>query len=225
MNTCPDCKCDFTRLGSHWAVSDDCKYPKLNITQEEIITGVLMGDGWIKRKNGRNPYFAVTMTNEEYLEYLDSKLGIHSIGVSPTRSAQRSAEISREHGLNIDADESNYSNLFTLRSRSNPNLSSFAQWYSGGGKTFPESIHLSPTVLKNWYVSDGNMHRDGYIQIGIQNEKNNINKIKKYFNDVKLPTPKVNSYNNNTIIYWTVDDSKCLLDYMGSPIQGFEYKW
>jgi hypothetical protein len=225
MARCPDCKCEFTRLGSHWAISDSCDYPNLTQTQRDTITGVLMGDGWIKRKDGRNPYFAVTMSNEEYLEFLNGKLDVISIGVSPSRSAEESAKMSRKSGLNPNADSGNYSDLFTLRSRSNPNLSEFANWYNSGDKVFPNNISLSPTILKHWYVCDGGMHRDGYLQIGINNERDSTEKVKEYFDDADLPTPKVNRYDGNCIIYWSVDESKELLSYMGNSVTGFEYKW
>lgn len=225
MERCPDCKCQFTRLGSHWAMSDNCDYPNLTETQRDIMTGVLMGDGWIKRKNGRNPYFAVTMSNQKYLESLDEELGVMSVGVSPSRSAEKSAEMSRESGLNPDANSDNYNELFTLRSRSNPNLSKFADWYNSGEKVFPENISLTPTVLKNWYVCDGSKHRDEYLQIGINNERNSTEKIRRYFTSANLPEPKVNKCNSNCIIYWSVAESKELLSYMGKSIVGFENKW
>lgn len=224
MEKCPDCKCEFTRLGSHWAISD-CDYPSFTNEQRNIITGVLMGDGWIKNKRDRNPYFAVSMINEDYLDYLNNKLSLHAVGVSHTRSAEESASMAKKSGLHKSAESENYNDLFTLRSRSNPNLKEFAEWYDSGEKVFPDSINMNPTVMKHWYICDGHKHRDGYIQIGVSNEKENFDKLCEYFNSSGLPEPKLNKYNNNAIIRWTVDESKDLLEYMGNSITGFEYKW
>lgn len=58
----------------HWYQSSSCDFPELTPKQQEIITGVLMGDGTISTP-GANPLLSVVMITEEYLNYVDDKLG------------------------------------------------------------------------------------------------------------------------------------------------------
>jgi len=55
--TCSQCGVEFKRIGQHWSLSSECNNPTLTKRQEEIVTGLLMGDGWI-RSDDKNPYLA-----------------------------------------------------------------------------------------------------------------------------------------------------------------------
>jgi len=229
MVKCPECGDKYKRIGMHWNGSPSHR-PKLTQKQIEITTGVLMGDGWIN-KNGKNKRLMVEMISPNYLEYLDNVFGCLSTGVSLEQTAAESVKMNKKNGFRPNAKEENYSDIFIWRTRSHPKFNQFREWYESGKKVWPEDIELTPTVLKHWYVGDGCYEKDGRrISIGISNEIENTEKISKYFTDLGLPEPsnydiRENNYSGYGIVYWTVEDSPKLWDYMGEPLPDFEYKW
>lgn len=191
-----------------------------------------MGDGSVDRTS-TNPRISCSNTKKKYLDYLDKQFPVIGLGVKLENSAKECAERDRCSGFNKTASADQYSDMYRWRTRTHPELAEFGNWYKGGYKLFPENISLSPVLLKHWYVCDGsyiNHNYNSHIVIGISNERENIDKIKKYFSTQDLPEPKVSSSvrsngSINTSIRWTVCGSLELFDYMGEPLPGFEYKW
>jgi hypothetical protein len=210
---CPDCGTEYSKLGSHLAQSD-CEYPGLTDHQHEIVTGTLMGDGDIKvHSDAKNPIYRVRVIDKPYLEYIDSKMGHHTTGVS----------------LSIERD--GYNDLWAVRSIASPIFEQYRNWYSSGEKQFPEDIKLTPTVLKHWFCCDGhrNINHD-YIKITATNEKDNEGKIRSMFNRVGFEINNWSISENSSgekkcDILFTINESARMWEYMGSPPPGFEYKW
>lgn len=224
---CEQCNTEYERIGTHWGAGD-CSFPSLSDYQTDIITGLLMGDGYINRRD-KNPWLHVNMTNERYLQELDGIFGPVSSGVSLSKSAEQSASDSRKYGVDSSASEENYSNLYTWYTIHHPDLKQFSEWYSSGKKVWPENITLTPTVLKHWYVCDGNWHNTrshNYMRISMSNEAGNWEKVNSYFSDAGLPTPSnYDTYSDVVNAEFTVEESKQLWRYMGEPPPGFEHKW
>jgi len=209
---CPNCDRDgLTHLSTHWAGSK-CEYPKLSEEQEKIVTGVLMGDGNIHIKEGRNPSLRINITRREYVEYLSNKFDIMSCNITTT-----------------DTDNKNHSRIYSWRTRNTPQLSKFADWYNSGEKVFPSDIDLTPTVLKHWYVCDGNYNNSNQqrrIRISMLNEKDEKDKIESYFSK----SCDINNFywdesSNRCDLVFNVDTTEQLFNYMGEPLPGFKYKW
>lgn len=228
---CPSCGSEYKQLGSHWNQSS-CNHPKLNDHQKEVITGLLMGDGSIQSQS-KNPNLVIGSISENYLHHLDDLFGVLATGVSLYCTAEEGAEKSRKSGFNPDAEAENYSDVYKLRTRKLPELHEFS-WYKTGQKEFPEDIDLTPTVLKHWYCGDGSWNNKrgyGYIKITTGNEANNTEKITKIFKNSSLPEPsnyniwKSSDDDMKCDIQFTVEQSKKLFEYMGSPPPDFEYKW
>jgi hypothetical protein len=222
---CNSCGDTYKRIGSHW-VQSDCDYPKISEYIAEVITGLLMGDGSLSNREG-NPTLVCQCTEVKYLEYLNSIFGDLSSG--PPRLHVTGDELLEQNGEFLGAtDESEYSDQYRWQTRRNPNLSKFSHWYDGS-KNWPNDIYLTPTVLKHWYIGDGNYNYHGtndYISIGVNNERNNVDKINNMFKRSSLPKPnRWNESIDKVEIVWNKHESKELLDYMGSPICGYEYKW
>lgn len=205
----------------------------MNPKQKRIITGLMMGDGCINHSND-NRFLIVNMIAKEYLNYVDSQLGVLSTAVSMRETASESATRSRKRGFSPNAEECDYSDIYTLQSRSHPELDEFVDWYSSGEKVWPEKIKLTPTTLKHWYCGDGmwnNTQGNNRIEFGVSNERNNTDKVDSYFNKVGLPEPSNYSESVrddgsiNCHMQFTVQDSKKLWKYMGEPLPGFGYKW
>lgn len=231
--TCSQCGREYRQIGGHWSKNDDCDYPDFTQRQIEILTGVLMGDGWVdSQSGGRKPIMRCKMITPDYLFYLNKEFGNMSNGFSLLLTGEESAKQARDSGFQPNANASDYSDIYEWRTISHPKIKQFSVWYSSGEKIFPSDLKLTPTTLKNWYVCDGNWDNSGTcnrIQIGISNESERTETITKIFRKSNLPEPRYNKWtkNGNTHckIEFTVEDSKTIWQYMGEPLPGFDYKW
>lgn len=229
MVTCSTCGNEYERIGQHWGVS--CPYPDLTDKQEDILTGLMMGDG-SARRNGKSSLIQVQMINKEYLEYVDSMFPKFGCDVRMSKDAEASALENRKSGFRENAKEENYSDVYRWFTRTGPMFDKYVEWYTDGGKYFPESLSLTPTVLKHWFCCDGHYaSRYNCVKISCSNERNNKRKIKSYFSEAGLPEPSrweestTKRNEHRCSVAWTSDDAKQMFDYMGSSIPGFEHKW
>jgi len=219
--SCPDCGERYKRLGGHWKYNPTHR-PELSNTQHKIVTGLLMGDGHIKEDSSTS-YLQVNMTNRRYLEMLNTQFGCLSTNnIHLAVSAKKVAEQTRESEFSNSATEDSCKDVYNWRTRNHPIFNEYRQWYSSGKKVFPSDIELSPTVLKHWYCSDGNINTSenrGTLRIGVQSQKKE--RIEELFSSRNLPEP---SWDRGSI-WFTVDDSEKMYKYMGDAPDGFEYKW
>jgi hypothetical protein len=189
----------------------NCNEPEITDKQHEIFTGLMMGDGSTSSSDDRKPYIQVTMKNKEFLNWLDSELGILSTGV-------------REVEGTGFAEGSIYYKLITRRLNS---LKIYDDWYGENGKVFPNDITLSPLTLKIWYCCDGDKSVDNrwsvkeYARISSHNEVQNKSKINKYFDELNF-SPNWNDGGRFTFGRY---GSYEFWNYIGEPLPGFEYKW
>jgi len=231
-DVCPQCGTEYKSVAKHWSQSS-CEYPSFTDHQREIITGLLMGDGWIDRHN-KNPLLRCEMISPNYLKYVDGEFEIFGKGVSLKQTAEESAEHCRDNGFGPDAKEENYSDVYSWRSMCHPELQKFAEWYSTGIKVWPSDIELTSTVLKHWYCGDGTWNNSGgnnCIKISMANEIENTDKVDKMFENVGLPSPSNYTISERKdgsercVAEFTVGQSKELWEYMGNPLPDFGYKW
>jgi len=231
MVECPKCGEEYERLGTHWNYFPSHR-PELTQKQLEITIGSLMGDGCIINSS-KNCLLRISMISPNYLEYLDDIFGCLATGVSLEKTAAENAKENRDSGFSPNAKKENYSDVYCWYTRKHPKFNEFRGWYSTGKKVWPENIELTPTVLKHWYVGDGNYNKSKRtISIAISNEVKNTEKISQYFTDVRLPKPsnyftfkQEKSENKGCDAQWSVNDSQKLWEYMGEPLPDFEYKW
>jgi hypothetical protein len=229
---CPKCGDEFKSLGHHWRYNDDHR-PPLSDKQVEILIGIVMGDATVHRPKGKNAHISCEMTNVEYLEYVSSKFPVMSQGVKLKHTPEECANRARNSGFRPNAKKENYSAMYRWSCKAHPDIEKFRGWYNSGTKVWPDTVSLTPTVLKHWYCCDGNLEVRGSnisLSIGLSNEADNKNKINTMFEISGLPKPSWNDYVDkegyrNAQIYFNVDDGKRLLSYMGEPLPGFEYKW
>lgn len=233
MDTCHQCGNGYENIGMHWSKSS-CEYPNFTNQEEEIITGLLMGDGSVVRCGGCNPRLSVGMIMPNYLKYLDNIFGILGNGVSLKESAKQSANESKRRGFSSIATEENYSDVYEWRTMNHPQLEKYRQWYSNGKKVWPEDIKLTPTVLKHWFCGDGSRIDNGnseHISIAMSNEVDNLEKVETILQQSNLPKPSNwNIHKRKTggkicEAVFSVSQSYELWEYMGEPLPDFEYKW
>jgi len=231
MVKCPECGEEYKSLGNHWSWNLSHR-PELTQKQLEVTKGLLMGDGSINN-SGKNYRLETIMVSQNYLKYLDNVFGCLGTGVSLYKTAAKNAKENRNSGFSSSAKEQNYSDLYQWRTRKHPRFNQFYDWYSSGEKVWPKDIELTQTVLKHWYVGDGDYDNSGkndYMRITMSNETENIGKVSQYFTNAGLPKPsnysiRENDYTGYCRAKWTVEDSYELWDYMGEPLPDFEYKW
>lgn len=197
---CYTCDNNYTDLGNHYSYNPSHR-PRITSKQNDIITGVLMGDGCICR-DSKNPRFTVSMVTPEYINYLSRKL-------SPLVSC-----VADDRKVRPDRQQ-----RFTIETITHPGLSELALWYSSGQKVFPDNIQINETILKHWYVTDGTLNTGRYPSIKVTNESENGEKIKSYFID----TPLNVSFSSGTLRF--PDSKDEFFEYVGEPLPGFGYKW
>lgn len=222
---CPGCGSEFTNkgIGHHWRQSN-CSQPEITSYQEDLVTGLLMGDGCIEsRKSGSILYLG--MINKPFLDWVDDQFGLLSTGVKKRDTAAESAERARKSGFRPSAKSENYHDVYMMRTRTLSDLDEFRGWYSTGQKVFPD-VELTPTIAKMWYCTDGGLAASklgrNQAQIRCRNESERIGYLVKMFNDVGF-NPTVT--NNDTRLCFDSNETEEFLNWMGDPAPGFEYKW
>lgn len=224
---CPSCGGEYSGVSYHWRGSPEHR-PNFTDIQHQIITGILMGDGSINTTSS-NPRLVCASTTPKYLEYLEEAFGLLSNGVRLRKNPEEAAQQDRDSGFNKNADAQDYSAKYAFRTKCHPGLGEYAEWYSSGEKEFPDSIDLTPVVLKHWYCGDGtydNKNSHNRIRIAMFNEREHKPRIEAMFSKSGLPEPDLwNESHKDCSAVWSVKQSSDLFEYMGDPLPGFGYKW
>lgn len=210
---CSQCGRYFDQLNSHWARSD-CTHPPLSDQQKDIAIGMVLGDGYIDHTNDKaNPRLQTGMVNGSFVKWLSDKFG------------QFSASVRRENRENYSANKPNtehydYDDVFRWATNRHPWFNELKSWYGGGEKTFPEVIDLTPTITKVWYCCDGALQSNHSVRIYTHNENSRIDTLCDWFSEIGF-----NALSKDGYIDFRTAESEQLLEWMGSPPDGFSYKW
>lgn len=199
---CHSCGGLYRQLGKHVSQHKDCSYPKISDDNKEMFKGLLMGDGCIGNRDGV-PYFVVSFSgNERAIDHIKQKVNI------PCRKDVRETE------------DENHRTIYVCRTLAHTWFSELSSWYSSGEKRYPNSIQLTPTVLKMWYVTDGGFNTNP--RITCWNESSRKEMIIEKFNDIGIDA---NWRQSNKTVSIVGEDVEYFFEYMGEPLPGFEYKW
>lgn len=216
---CPTCKKEYKSIGQHWAFKDSHR-PELSEEQKEIIKGLTLGDGCIATETGaNNSIFVLGMTTKKFVCWVDEKLGKMSRGCKLSRTAAQSAELSSE---DFSSNPENYNDIYRVDSRPHPYFTKLREELYRDKKIYPESLELTPTKLKMWYVSDGNIEKQkNIVRITntVQIHDSNFSSI--FSNTGLSPTIKPES----EAIFILSSDFDDFFSYIGDAPPGFEYKW
>jgi hypothetical protein len=151
------------------------------------------------------------MINREFIEWVDSELGIISTGTVSKYERDTSFGSSTTYRLN---------------SRRLSQFEQYRDWYDCGEKVFPE-IELNPLILKVWYCCDGDMSVDErwnkkcYARLTASNEMDRKENINSMFSGL----PFSPNWNDGARFTFGREGSKKFWEYIGEPLPGFEYKW
>lgn len=223
LQTCYDCGKEFDNLSNHWNFSS-CNSISYHDHQIEIIEGLLLGDGTIT-SNPPNSKFQIGSTNKEFLQHLQKVFGCFSGTVAFSESASDIAKRNRNSGFSNNAKSENYNDYYKFRTMADERLNSIRnEWYQSS-KSIPDNFTLTHRQFKYWYVSDGSLKFDGTRavnpSVNISNVSFNTDRCVELIQELGYDA---RSQSSNWIRI-TTEDSKRLLNNLGSPIPGFEYKW
>lgn len=227
-HTCPQCNERYERLSMHWNRSQ-CTYPTFSDEQWETAVGLFMRDGDLHGRNGPNPFLRVRMTNERFVRYLDDLFGPLSRGVKLERDAEtqyQNALANRAAGVpNFETvTEGAYSDLYGIRTWAHPRLNALRNWYDTGQKRYPDDLELTPTIARMWYVCDGWLAVEQSARPRAMFKVSNEMDRQDYLVDLFADAGFTVGFSREAIQI-PADETQRLLDWMGDPPPGFEYKW
>jgi hypothetical protein len=191
-------------------MSEDCGEPEMSNYQEDVIIGLLLGDGSITISDGRKPKFSLEVNEKEFVEWVDKQLGIFSTGNIIERKF-----------------DGNRNTTYKINSRRLTQLNKYRDWYESGQKRFPEYLKLNPLILKLWYCTDGGKSVDNrwnkkeYARISSKNEADRKEFILSLFDDLPFEA----NWNDKFRFTFGRKGSYKFWDYIGKPLPGYEYKW
>ena len=222
IKSCEYCSNDFfcrnDKIKTKKTCNSDC-YQKLieknNIyifdkNTLDIINGSLLSDGCITKSHiAKNYHYTHFCKNEEYINYLISKLNINMS--KHYLSPKKSGKYISKGGFYIN---SKYSVSFTEMRKI---------WYPDGKKIVPYNIELNPTVLLHWYLGDGTICNENGIELCTDSfDDNSMDILLERLFELDF-LPHKNSYNRIDIPNKRVFE---FLKYIGeSPVKCFAYKW
>lgn len=182
-----------------------------------------MGDGCISARK-TSPLLDVPMTNEAFLDYLDSLFGKLSCGVSMYLTSEEHRQKAIESDYQTVTEESEFKPMYRLRTRSHPWFQNLADWYKSGEKRYPTDLTLNKRQAKMWYVCDGGLQvREDCAdraQITAANEYDRPELLVSLLDGCPV-TP---TFSTDRLVF-SVEDTPVFLDWLGEPSPGFDYKW
>lgn len=219
---CPNCGETFERLGMHW-YHGKCPYPEIGSESKDMLVGLLMGDGSIPTREA-NSVFHLPMINRRFLRWFDDQMEVLTTGVSLKKTATELASNNRETGFSSNAKQEDYHDIYTVWSRTHPLFNQLREWYESGQKRFPADLELTPTVTKFWYLCDGYLDVGQWgrprLEIKARNERSRADYLVNLFEDIGFaPT-----YRRHELRF-SCDETERLVEWLGDPPPGFEYKW
>lgn len=149
--------------------------------------------------------------NGSFVEWVDSELGEQSTGV---KEASGSRESTKQY--------------YKVRTRRSPHIRQFLDWYPDGERVY-QLVELTPLITKVWHAGDGHLQKkdaNGWqaIRLRFASAGEQVGSRESYFTSLFQDLP-VEPVVEEQHVSFRVDDSKWLLDWMGEPLPGFDYKW
>lgn len=177
----------------------------INSLLNEIITGNLLGDGHIKKLRTRSIYSHVDK-NKEYIEWLIKMFEESDICCHLNKSTSKNG-------------------CYSFQTQSYSCLSKYFDSFYKEKRVVPLDIQLSPIILRQWFISDGNtikssglcIAKSPYNEILMKQLQNIIGDKCTYHFDLKRKCGKY---------YIPKKYKNIFFNYIGeSPVECYKYKW
>lgn len=221
---CPQCGDVFEAIGSHWSQSYDCDYPEYTDRQRELAKGLTMGDGSLSTTGkSRKAHMVVMSVQTRFLSWIDEQFGALSAGVRLHQTGEEIQSNAADTGFGSPNDPWEYHDVYTVHLRNHPTLAEMnGRWYPNGTICYPDSLSLTPEAARMWYCSDGGLSWSGkpYVTIGTHNEADRPEFLCDLFRQHGFDPVW-----SEPLIRFTNDEAADVLEWLGDPVPGYEYKW
>jgi hypothetical protein len=162
-------------------------YPEILTTnQEQILTGLLLGDAYLRRdvKRNANTFLSITRTLSD--KYYNLWLSEQFSNMLTPKSMSESSIFDKR------TKEIYHRSIF--RTKSCVVLNDYhSAWYSSGNKCVPHNLFLTPTTIAIWFCDDGCVIKRPYNKLSIRFATNGYQK-----HDVELLASLLTTrYNSN----------------------------
>lgn len=216
--TCHSCGDKYSQIALHWN-GKECEWPEFSEKQMKLMRGLLLGDADIK--SGTNgSIFRLRMTNKKFLEWVSSELSPISRGVFLSEDSEAQKESALRGELEGVTDNSEFNDLYGVRTVTHPQVNKLNDWYSTGKKRYPESI--TKEMFRMWYVTDGWNSRNN-IRVRCVDQSDLANETISKIDNLKFVSSSTFDEGRGTIRISSEDSREFFRTT--SPPPGFEYKW
>lgn len=219
---CQSCGERFNMLSMHWR-RGGCEYPKPTEQQRDLLAGLLLGDADIDARSDVSS-LRVRMTNKDFLMWLSERFPELSIGLFFESDGVAESQRAAKNGFGNPGYQ--FKDMYGIRFWANPYFNELRdRWYSGSTKIYPTDIEFSKDTVRMWYVCDGGLSWNDTgcprVHITAINEHNRMEWLLDMFDSLGFEVKSPSS----GVIRFPASSTRELLDWMGSPPSGFEYKW
>lgn len=226
---CQECGETYKAIGQHWS-GKQCSHPQISNYQDDIIKGLMLGDGSLYRTT-KNASMYVSSTNRDFLEWIDSEMGVMCTGNYNVVTEEDHLEYAEDHG-SIQPN-SQYKDVWTIKLRAHPYFNQYREWYGekNGRQVVMDvpEIEISPVMARVWYCSDGHMDFDeygsGHVIFTSENFGQHNERLMGSFTGRGFGGHIENHNVMDGRIVFNRSGTQKFLDWIGEPIDGFEYKW
>ncbi len=182
----------------------------------EFIEGELLGDGSVCKNGTKN--MAMYSHASKYFEYvcwLDR--------IFASEGLIRSGEIGEYTHKENGATYYSYKSIACLELRT-----LYDRWYNSGSKQVPDDIQLTPTILRQWFIGDGSIKKDGtHVRFAVDGfSSESVETLRNEFKKIDIETTL---QDKGKTIYVRKKSMKTLFEFMDKSIYSeapcYEYKF
>lgn len=179
------------------------------------IDGELLGDGCLYQRSKYSARFSYASKYLEYINYVSEIL--ESFGIKQAGKIHKRYH-KKYNCYTYGYCSLDYSELLLIKQR----------WYPKGYKIIPRDLRLTPRVLRQEMIGDGNLsHRSGgkpYIRLATNGfSVEDVNWLVNQLNKLSFKSTRHSSENT---IHISTKSTKQFLNYIGkSPVKCYQYKF
>jgi len=130
--------------------------PALTKHQENMITGSLLGDGWLTKDIGKkNSRFRKQQKQLEHIEWLNKELSPYNCE-KPYATTSDNEIVNHKGRMPSSIKTERRIVGYCMSTIAHPTFTTLRQqWYPKNKKTIPDTLSLNSEILAIWYVDDG----------------------------------------------------------------------
>lgn len=200
----------------------DCEWPTIDSDLDSVLTGLLLGDGYINKLKPGQHRLVVTSKSEQFLDHLHNEWPWLFCDPYLYRDAETAAKEMDETGPSDTVNEENYSDYYRTHTVCHPHFTEMRNWYDGGEKHAPTDLKINGTAIRYWYASDGYMYfREEKYAIPRITTCGDVDRERSLVENNGMTT-----HSGQTRFSIAQSNTEQFFDLIGNdPVPGYEYKW